>query len=118
MPTIDKTLNDEDVAEPTIIAIAGCKQDTVRINLSDDFEKEVNKNDFGVFVVLWDFLVIIILVWFVNFLNKRQMEYSKKFEDETIEMTDFCMRFGNLPKNKFFKGNQKVLKTILWDKFT
>jgi hypothetical protein len=69
--TIDKSLVAKEVPEPTIIAIAGCKQDTVRINLGDDYQKEINKNDFGVFVVIWDFLVIIILVWFVNFLDKR-----------------------------------------------
>lgn len=40
------------------------------------------------------------------------------FEDETIEMTDFCMRFGNMPKNKYFEGNDRLLKAQLWNKMT
>ena len=96
VPTIDTETEDDKVPEPIILAIAGCIQETVQIEI-EGFSQEVNKNDFGIFVVLFDFLVIFILMAFVGLLEKRQKEYVDKFCDETIEMTDFCMRFEGMP---------------------
>lgn len=39
------------------------------------------------------------------------------FEDETITMSDFCLRFANLPNDAFFGGNELVLKAMLWTQF-
>ena len=36
------------------------------------------------------------------------------FEDETIQMNDFGLRFQNLPADKFFEGNDMVLKAKIW----
>jgi hypothetical protein len=52
---------------------------------------------------------------FVAFLDKRQKEYVERFCDETIEMTDFCIRFQNMPKNKEFEGSEMLLKARLWN---
>lgn len=81
----------------------------------DSFNKEVNKNDFGIFVVVFDFLVVIVLIWFVNYLEKRQKAFCEKFQDETIEMSDFCMRLSGMPKNSFFSGKETLLKSKLWN---
>ena len=92
-------------AEPVIIALAPCTQEQVTIHFKGaGEERKVNKSDFGIFVVLMDFLVIIILILFVNFLDKRQREFAEAFADQTIEMTDFCMRFSKMPKNSWYAG--------------
>jgi len=84
----------------------------------ETFEREVNKNDFGILVIFFDFLVIVILIIFVTMLDKRQKAFSEKFQDETIEMTDFCMRFSEMPSNEFFNGKEAVLKAKLWNTMT
>jgi hypothetical protein len=92
-------------AEPVIIALAPCTQEQVTIHfMGAGEERKVNKSDFGIFVVLMDFLVIIILILFVNFLDKRQREFAEAFADQTIEMSDFCMRFSKMPKNSWYAG--------------
>lgn len=85
----------------------------------DSFEKKVNKNDFGIFAIVFDFLVVVILIIFVGMLEKRQRAYAEKFEDETIEMSDFCMRFSvQTIKNETFGGKETVLKAKLWNTMT
>ena len=119
MARIDTTKKDDDVPEPVIMAIAGCKQDTVAIKLGEDgVYQEVNKNDFGIFVVVFDFLVVVILIIFVGMLDRRQKAYAEKFQDETIEMSDFCIRFSGMPKNEHFSGKETVLKAKLWNTMT
>lgn len=98
--------------------MAGCKQDTVRIKLGDGAVTEVQKNSFGIYVVLIDFLCVFIFIGFVQFLDNSQREYAARFEEETIEMSDFCVRFQNMPKDGEFRANQSVFKAILWDKMT
>ena len=121
-PSYQDVEQDDSNPEPRIIGVAGCKQDIVQIdNGSEELDSsdiELHKNDFGVFIIAWDFVTIIILLWFANFLDKRQKEYTTRFSDETIEMTDFGMRFQNMPKNKYFGGNQTKLRNKLWSKFS
>jgi hypothetical protein len=82
------------------VAVAGCEQETVVID-TDDIQQngnniseiEFQKNDFSVIIVAFDIITILILIWFAYFLEEKQKEFVENFEDETIQMTDFCVRF-------------------------
>lgn len=82
------------------MAVAGCEQETVVID-TDDIQQngnniseiEFQKNDFSVIIVAFDIITILILIWFAYFLEEKQKEFVENFEDETIQMTDFCVRF-------------------------
>ena len=49
--------------------------------------------------MLFDWVTIIILLWFVGWLDDRQKTYVEKYQNETIEMTDFTIRFEPMPAN-------------------
>ena len=82
------------------MAVAGCEQETVVID-TDDIQQngnniseiEFQKNDFSVIIVAFDIITIFILIWFAYFLEEKQKEFVENFEDETIQMNDFCVRF-------------------------
>ena len=82
------------------MAVAGCEQETVVID-TDDIQQngnniseiEFQKNDFSVIIVAFDIITILILIWFAYFLEEKQKEFVENYEDETIQMTDFCVRF-------------------------
>jgi hypothetical protein len=59
-------------------------------------------------------LVVLILIFFINFLERRQNEYTKVAKDETIEMDDFGVRLGNMPHDKLFGGSFQLFKAQLW----
>lgn len=52
--------------------------------------------------------------WFIYYLDTRQREYAQIFQDQTIEMNDFCLKFVNMPRDAYFEANQQVLKAKLW----
>jgi hypothetical protein len=67
-------------------------------------------------VVFFDALSVVICVRFVFWLKKKQNDFADRFADQTIEMNDFCIRLKNMPSNKWFNGDQQVLKAMLYDK--
>jgi len=73
----------------------------------------IAKSDFGIFVVLIDFLCVTIFIYFIYFLDRRQKEYYKKYEEQTITMADFTMEFKAIPRDGFFNGREQVLRAIL-----
>jgi hypothetical protein len=66
-------------------------------------------------VVFFDIISMIILVIFTRWLERRQIDYAEEFEDQTIQMNKFCLRFENLPANIFFEGKEEVLRAQLWN---
>lgn len=100
--------------EPWFIAIASCKTETVSINVTEGGRTwTVAKSDFGIFVVLIDFLCVTIFIYFIYFLDSRQKDYYQKYEDQTITMADFTMEFKGIPRDGFFNGREQVLRAIL-----
>ena len=65
--------------------------------------------------MLTDIAVVIGFIIFINRLETMQEEYAEKFNDETIEMTDFCFQFENLPPNEYFEGNEAIMRYKLWN---
>ena len=53
---------------------------------------------------------------YVLFLEKKQNEFAVRFSQQSIEMDDFSLEFNNIPKDKFFRGNEHVLRAYLWRK--
>ena len=106
--------------------MSGCTQDSVIIttnalgleNGAEQTTLTVAKSDFSIIIVFFDFATILILLWFANWLDDRQKTYIEKYSDETIEMTDFTIRFNNLPSNQFFEGKEKKLRWALLDKIS
>jgi hypothetical protein len=78
----------------------------------------IPKGNFSVMVVFFDFITILIFIWFASWLEDRQKTYINKYQDETIEMTDFTVRFGSMPSNKYFEAKEKKLLWALWDKIS
>ena len=65
----------------------------------------LNKRDFGYMVVYLDMVVVLSLTFFANWLERSINEYTEAFKDQTIEMDDFGIRFGNMPVDKQFGSN-------------
>ena len=79
---------------------------------------KIPKSNFSIFIVLFDWLTIIILLWYVGWLDDRQKTFVEKYQNETIEMPDFTIRFEKMPANRFFEGKEKKLKWALYDKIS
>ena len=64
--------------------------------------------------MLTDFIVIGMIVYFISFLENSQIHYNGLFEDTTIEMSDFCLRFENLPYDGYYEGDEQIMKARMW----
>ena len=95
--------------------MAKCNQHNVYIK-EGSFDISFTKENFGILVVLLDFVVILIFLYFIYFLYTRQEEYIEKFEMETIEMSDFTLEFSNLPDEGYYEGKLDVLRAKLWER--
>lgn len=60
-------------------------------------------------------ITVLILIFFVNFLERKQEEYTLIAKDETIEMDDFGVRLGNMPRDALFDSSFPLFKAQLWD---
>ena len=74
----------------------------------------VTKDEFGYIILITDFMVITMIILFINYLDRSQNAYIELFEDTTIEMSDFCLRFENLPYDGFYDGDEQVMKAKMW----
>jgi len=54
--------------------MAHCARDDVTLKLGDE-EWTLHKQDFGVFVVIFDFIVILLTIYFVAYLGTNQADY-------------------------------------------
>lgn len=107
----------ETYTEPLLLTIATCEQHSIKYKFGST-EFMISKNDLGLIVVLSDMLVVVILIFFVNFLERRQNEYTLMAKDETIEMDDFGVRLSNMPRDKLFGGSFQLFKAQLWSQMT
>jgi len=75
----------------------------------------VNKADFGIVIVLIDFLIIFTFLYFIYFIEIKQIEFCEEFKDQSIEMDDFTVELTAIPNDKFFSGNLHILRAYLWE---
>ena len=69
------------IPEPNVIARAMCLSEEVKIPMINAI---IDKDSFGIFVVIIDFLVILTILIYICILEQRQDEYIKAFKDKSI----------------------------------
>jgi hypothetical protein len=68
--------------EPWMVFLAQCRQDDMIVKFPWEKEKrKITKQDFGIMIVLLDFLIVIILIVYSSLLEKRQVEFANNFSD-------------------------------------
>ena len=77
----------------------------------------MSKDSFGIFIVVLDLLVIMVIVCFIYLLDVSQNKYIEEFNKQTIKMSDFTIRVKNLPGEAEFGGKEEILKAELWAHF-
>lgn len=101
-----------------MILVAECRTNEVDVSVSYDdqynYQRTVTKDEFTVLVVAIDVLVVILYIIFYNRLEEQQIQFVEKFEGDTIQMTDFTVMLENLPPDKFFNGDEDVMRMYLW----
>ena len=105
---------DKDVPEPVITVRALCVSDTIAVPYID---YPIEKDAFGLFIVIIDFCVIMSIMGFIHILEQRQLEYIEQFKRQTIQMSDFALRVKNLPRDSEYGDREHILKAYLWDHF-
>lgn len=93
--------------EPVVLAQAVCLADGVPIPW---LNARLRKDDFGVFVVGVDFLVVVTLICFIYILDGRQQEFIDQFNNRTIMMTDYTIRIKNLPNDFEYGDRDEILR--------
>ena len=89
---------------------ANCVLEKVEIGIFESTTYHIHKDYFTYLLVVTDFLVILLTGWFINFLDKSQRMYADDFEEETIQMNQFTLRFGGIPNDISYQGNEVILK--------
>jgi hypothetical protein len=69
--------DDDEVAEPIIIAQALCTAQTLAIPFTG---QTLRKDDFGLVLVMIDFLAIVSIMAFIRILEAKQLEYIERFK--------------------------------------
>ena len=93
--------------EPVFLAQAVCLADGVPVPW---LNARLRKDDFGVFVVGVDFLVVVTLICFIYILDGRQQEFIDQFNNRTIMMTDYTIRIRNLPNDFEYGDRDEILR--------
>ena len=67
-----------------------CKLETVTLHFNQ-LKLSLKKSDFGIIVVLIDFLVVLVYIWFIYFLDRNQHQFANAYKDKTLQMNDFTI---------------------------
>ena len=65
-------------------------------------------------MLAFDLAIVLISVWFINFLHVRINQYSAQFDRYNVELRDFSLRIRNLPYDIEYGGRQLQLQAQLW----
>jgi len=57
-------------------------------------------------LLAFDLAIVLISVWFINFLDVRINQYSAQFDRYNVELRDFSLRIRNLPYDIEYGGKQ------------
>jgi hypothetical protein len=66
-------------------------------------------------MIVVDFMVVIVSIWFINWLFYRTKQYAEVFDSVNVEMRDFVLCFGNLPNDHIYGGKDMMLQCQLWN---
>ena len=69
---LNKAKENKKWSQPWVMAQAECQLETVDLKFSDDNKFiSLERSDFGIMVVLIDFVVVLIYIWFIFFLERK-----------------------------------------------
>lgn len=108
-------LRDYRVREPVIFAVAFCVADEVLSSSGQSMGFQ--KANFIYVIIIIDFVVVFLMICFINFIERRYIEYSELFDKRNVEMKDFTIEVGNIPKDFRYGGKQLQLQALLWIHF-
>lgn len=100
--------------EPVLFANALCIADKIYHPFSGE-EMNFPKTNFVYLMIIVDFAIILISIWFINWLFYRYTQYAEVFDSVNVEMRDFVLRFGNLPNDHVYGGKDMMLQCQLWN---
>jgi hypothetical protein len=75
----------------------------------------MGKDTFVYFMIVVDLIVVIVSIWFINWLLLRTKQYAEVFDSVNVEMRDFVLCFGNLPNDHVYGGKDMMLQCQLWN---
>jgi len=70
------------------------------------------------FVAGFDILSVLSVILFTWILIETQEDFVDRFNNQTIQMTDFTIRVKNLPHHKYYGDNDEALKAVLMAHFS
>ena len=101
--------------EPVFLAQATCDPGDLNVPL---LNIPIPKDVFGICLVLVDFLVVVLIICFINVLDLRQKQFIEQYKNQTMEMSDYTIRVKNLPNDIEYDGREEILQAHLWSHFT
>jgi len=76
----------------------------------------ITKEIISLVVLGVDMIMVSILIFFVFFLQKKQIQYNELASKETVKMNNYVVKFKNMPYDREFDGKFLRLKAELWAK--
>lgn len=106
--------------EPVMMVTYNCRNDVVVVSGgAGDFQgtMSMTKSGFASLVVVIDILCTLILMGFYKALEKQQVDYFKKYDTETLNITKFSYMISNMPPDEFFNFDDTIFRMRLWLQF-
>lgn len=74
----------------------------------------MTKESFGLLVVVIDILCTSLLIFFYKTLERQQVIYAEKFDNETLTVSDFTYMISNMPPDEFFNFDDNIFRMRLF----
>lgn len=82
--------------------MANCSSPFVQIPI---FKNQITKVDFGLLIIIFEFVVITIMMQFNILIKKRQEQFITAFKEKAIEMDDYSLKISHLPDAQEYFGD-------------
>lgn len=101
--------------------MATCKLDVIDLTLGFDSYKidfSVSQDVSALVIVSLNMLIVIIFVYFIFVLDRKQHDFAEVYKDYSIQMDDFTVMVNNLPgKKSYTHQSEEILRMQLWEHF-
>lgn len=77
-------------------------------------EAPFTKAEFSLVLIIFDAVVVLTTIWFINFLSVRMRQYRDEYDRCLTQMSDFTIKLSNLPLDIEFGGKESLLHCALW----
>lgn len=72
------------------------------------------KSEFSYVLIIFDAIVVLTTIWFINFLAVRMRQYRDEFDKQQVQMTDFTIKISNLAYDIEYGGKESLILCSLW----